>query len=163
MDAKKKLEHRVARAAQAALEDHKYVSCIDILLGVGWLEKQDLEDWRFGRVPFLERVVRSNLSKISKAMKIFRRWAHDRGLKPSETVYKKWGKGVKHHLRFSKYGAPEVETSYRAHYVSPRRAGATPRGRSCHETPEYLAPPDPLQTLHCEQRDPGCHAIARRW
>ena len=66
----------------------------------------------------MEKVVRANLSKISQAMKAFRLWSAEQGLKPSETVYRKWGKGNKRDLRFSKTGNPQIEKAYRTHYVS---------------------------------------------
>lgn len=34
-----------------------------------------------------EKVITANLSKISRTMETFKRWAKNRGLKPSETVY----------------------------------------------------------------------------
>jgi hypothetical protein len=40
-------------------------------------------------------------------------------LKPSNTVYHKWGKGGKRILlRFSKTGAPALEAAYSRHYVA---------------------------------------------
>lgn len=40
-----------------------------------------------------------------------------KNLKPSETVYKKWGKGNKIFLRFSKTGSPKIEEAYSTHFV----------------------------------------------
>jgi hypothetical protein len=78
-----KLESRVHRAAEAALSRQKYVSAIDVLCGMGLLATPHVDDWRKGRVDFLERVIQANLSKISSSMAIFRRWAGEKGLKPS--------------------------------------------------------------------------------
>jgi len=79
-------------------------------------------------VPCLERVVRSNLSKLLRVLQAMRRWALGKGLKPSETVYKKWGRGAKHELRFSLSGSPYLEKLYRTHYVSKpgKKAAAKP-------------------------------------
>ncbi len=85
---------------------------------MGNLTKEDYEAWRFGRIPYLERVVRCNLSKTNRILRILRLYAEDRGLRPSHTVYKKWGKGQKIRLRFSKSGNPAIEALYSTHYVA---------------------------------------------
>ena len=119
----REIEGRVRSAAQAALDHHHYVSAIDVLTGMSWLTPASVEDWRRGRVPYLEKVVGTNLNRLSFAMKYFRKWASSQGLTPSETVYRRWGKGPKQLLRFSKSGAPLFEKYYSTHYVS-RRAEA---------------------------------------
>jgi hypothetical protein len=80
-----RLERRVVEAAEAALAERKYVTPIDVLVGLGWLQPRRVDEWRQGRVDYLERVTQANLRKLSRAMSIFRRWATSRGLKPSET------------------------------------------------------------------------------
>jgi hypothetical protein len=112
------IENRAISAAYQALKNHNYVSPIDVLLGMGILSSKNLEDWRFGKVPYLEKVVQSNLQKISAAMKAFRIWSEDQGLYPSETIYRKWGKDCKDNLCFSKSGDYKIEKAYRTHYVS---------------------------------------------
>jgi hypothetical protein len=114
-----KLESRVIRAAETALSDRHYVSVIDVFCGMGLLAPTHLVDWRSGRIDFLERVIQGNLSKISSSMAIFRRWAREKGLKPSETGYVRRTRGGTLPLRFSKSGDPEIEKNYRTHYVSP--------------------------------------------
>ncbi len=52
-----KLEQRVVRAAEAALAERKFVTAIDVLVGVGRLEPRQVDEWRQGRVRYLERVV----------------------------------------------------------------------------------------------------------
>lgn len=112
------LSQRVERAAEAALEKQRYVSATDVLVGMGWLAQSHLDAWRQGRVDYLERVVHVNLHRLSTAMKIFRRWAEGRGLKPSETVYVSRTRD-RRRLRFSKSGNPDIERAYRTHWVSP--------------------------------------------
>ena len=56
-------------------------------MGIGWLAPSHVEEWRQGRVEYLERVAQANLAKLSAVMKLFRTWATSRGLVPSETVY----------------------------------------------------------------------------
>lgn len=112
-----KLRHKIAAAGEAALAKTGYVTAIDALLATGWLTPDNLARWRQGHVPYLERVTVASLPKISAAMRIFRRWAQDRGLRPSETAYVSWTK-PRRPLRFSKSGAPDIERAYRTHWVS---------------------------------------------
>jgi hypothetical protein len=112
------LEKRVHRAAEAALARQQYVSAIDVLCGMGLLAPVRVDDWRKGRVDFLERVIQGNLHKISSSMAIFRRWAAEKGLKPSETGYVRRTRGATVALQFSKSGDPEIEKNYRTHYIS---------------------------------------------
>jgi hypothetical protein len=114
-----KLEERVTKAAGAALADHQYVSAIDVLAGMGWLTSSQVDQWRQGRVDYLERLVNANLSKISSAMDIFRRWSRSEGLQPSETGYVARTRDHRR-LRFSKSGNPRIEAAYRTHWVSPK-------------------------------------------
>jgi hypothetical protein len=119
----KQMEERVARVAEAVLAERGFVTPIDVLVGLGWLQESRVEDWRRGRVAYLEKVTFANLSKISRAMRVFRRWAERRGLKPRESGYVRRTRS--HHrrpLRFSKSGAPAIERAYRTHWVSPKLA-----------------------------------------
>lgn len=79
------LEQRVERAAEVALAEQRYVSAIDVLLGLGWLAPPHLDEWRQGRVECLEQTMQVGLPKLSNAMQLFRSWAQRRGLVPSET------------------------------------------------------------------------------
>lgn len=115
----KALEQRVARAAEAALAHHRFVSAIDVLTGMGLLAATRVEDWRKGRIDFLERVIQGNLKKLSFSMAAFRRWAEAKGLRPSETAYVYRTRAGTRDLQFSKSGDPSIEKSYRTHFVSP--------------------------------------------
>ena len=42
-----------------------YATVVDVLMDIGVLDKAKYEDWRFGRIPYLERVCTINLSKLS--------------------------------------------------------------------------------------------------
>jgi hypothetical protein len=117
------LEQRVVRAAEAALARQRYVSAIDVFLGLGWLAPTHVDEWRQGRVQCLERVVQASLHKLSNAMRLFRRWAQGRGLVPSETGYVARTRD-RRPLRFSVSGATEIERAYRTHWVSPELSAA---------------------------------------
>src|SRR5438105_1013098 len=112
------LEERVIRAAEAALARSHSVSPVDVLVGLGWLPETRLDEWRQGRVDALETVVSANLSKVSRSMAAFRRWAREQGLSPSETAYLARTRD-RRPLRFSTSGDPEIERAYRTQWVSP--------------------------------------------
>ncbi|MGY8681459.1 hypothetical protein Q2941_27255 [Bradyrhizobium sp. UFLA05-153] len=114
---RKKLDERVIRAAEAALAAQKYVRPVDVLVGIGWLDPGALKRWQRGEVDYLERVVQTNLPRISEAMKLFRSWAAAEGLTASETHYIARAPS-RRTLRFSKSGNPTIEKLYRTHWIS---------------------------------------------
>ena len=118
IDTQARLQSRVVAAAEAALAAQQYVSAIDVLTGIGWLNSAQVDDWRKGRIPYLERVVGANLSKISTAMRLFRRWAEEHGLDPRDTAYVARTRD-RRALQFSKTGQPAIEQAYRTHWLSP--------------------------------------------
>jgi hypothetical protein len=119
MSNRARIEQRVIQAAESALQNQHYVSPIDVLLGMGLLQFVHVQDWLKGRIPYLEKVIQGNLSKISYAMKCFRSWANKKGLKPSQTIYLARTKGPKRELQFSKSRHPTIEKAYQTHYISP--------------------------------------------
>src|SRR6516162_3428633 len=114
---RRRLADRVAKAAEASLAAQNYVSPVDVLVGIGWLDAGAVKRWRQGQVDYLERVVQTNLSRISEAMKLFRSWATAKGLIPSETSYVARTPS-RQTLRFSKSGTPTIERLYRTHWLS---------------------------------------------
>lgn len=113
------LKKKLHSVMSQLLTEKKVISPVDVLLGAGILSAKDLEDWRFGRVPYLEKVCRVNLSVMSFIMKEIKSYADGAGLKPSHTGYVRWGtKGKKIPLRFSKSGDAKIEAAYATHYVA---------------------------------------------
>jgi hypothetical protein len=110
---KKKISQCIATVAGDVVSKKGYVSVIDLFLGIGWLTLDKVVDWKSGKIPYLERVITANLSKITKTMKEFKAWAIHSKLKASFTGYKH--KSQK--LRFSKTGEPNIEIAYCTHYV----------------------------------------------
>ena len=102
------LERRVVRAAEAVLAERRFVSVVDVLVAMRWLTSGELARWRQGRVPDLETVVQVNLSKLSTAMAVLRRWAREQGLHPSETAYLARTRD-RRPLRFSRSGDDAIE------------------------------------------------------
>ena len=116
--------HQSCGAAPAAQD---YVSPIDVLVRIGWLDAGSVERWRRGQIDCLERVVQTNLPRISEAMKLFRSWATGRGLFASPTHYVT-RTPRRQTLRFSRSGDPTIEGLYRTHWVS-RKLSEKKRGR----------------------------------
>ncbi|AIF42234.1 hypothetical protein [Virgibacillus sp. SK37] len=111
----KKNEQRVRRFAAELIQEKGYVSPVDLFVKMETLTPKQVEEWRFKRIPYLERVTNGNLSKLNFILKSLRAFAKEQNLKPSITVYKSWGKGPKKQLRFSKSGAPHMEELYSTH------------------------------------------------
>lgn len=116
-----KLRERVERAAAAALEAKGEVSALDIFMGIGWLNPAHHRNWRTGRVVCLERVVQSNLKRVSASMRLFREWARQRGLTPGEVRHTRATSRGSVDLRFSVSGDADIERAYRTHYFLPGR------------------------------------------
>ncbi|MBF0299718.1 MAG: hypothetical protein HQK51_13420 [Oligoflexia bacterium] len=115
----KELQKKIISVAEEILYKQKYVSAIDIFFGIGWLNYSNFRQWKKGAIPFLESIIQTNLNKISFAMSCFRKWAQEKSLNPSETVYRVRTRDASQELRFCKSGDPDIEKAYRIHYVSP--------------------------------------------
>lgn len=125
-----------------------YAAPAEVLIDIGVLPKKKYEDWRYGRISYLESACTVNLRKLSWIMHQIRSYAIQSGLKPSFCYYKQWGvkklSGQGHKpvipLRFSKSGNPEVERWYATHYVDSKRIAqlkaetAIRNGRDTHFT-----------------------------
>ena len=109
--------------------DRGFATPVDVLMDIGVLQKDKYEDWRFGRISYLERVCTINLHKLSTVRHQMRVYAQKAGLKPSFCYYKQWGTKKKDGqgrkpvipLRFSKSGNPDVERWYATHFVDSKR------------------------------------------
>lgn len=116
--ASKNVEQRVRRVAEAAVANQRFVSPIDVLLGLGWLAPTHLDLWRQGRIESLEGAIQTNPSKVTEAMAALGRWAQERGLRPSKTDYVARTRD-RRQLQFSVSGDTAIESTYRTHWVSP--------------------------------------------
>jgi hypothetical protein len=150
--APQEIEVRVRRVAEQALAEQHYVRPVDVLLGLGWLAPAHVDDWRQGRVDFLEAVTQANLTKISTAMAEFRRWARARGLQPSETAYLARTRD-RRALRFSASNDPGIEQAYSTHWISPklseRRRERLAERQSCPPDLLVIAASKPWTCVEC--------------
>ena len=110
---------RIERVVAELLHKGNVVAPVDVIIGMGLLRREHLDDWRRGRVPYLERVIDCNLTRLSRLLRILRFHAHDLNLKPSVTVYMRRGKGPKQRLRFTKTGDAKLEQAYSTHLMWP--------------------------------------------
>ena len=151
-----KLRDRVVKAAEGALAARQYVSPLDVLVGIGWLDPGAVKRWQQGQVDYIESAVQANLSRVSEAMKLLRSWATAKGLIPSETTYLARTPS-RQTLHFSKSGDPSIEQSYCTHWVFAGTGG----DRS---TERWLDVP-PLRQHRGSSRDgesrPGVPAVRR--
>ena len=133
------LRNRVHTAMYDLIKDKGIASPVEVLMEIGILSKDDFENWRFGRIPYLEQVCKINLSKLSTIMREIRSFATKNNLKPSWTYYRQWGKGSTKLLRFSKSGSESIERAYATHYVSQHKVVEAQERRKLKKQPEEAA------------------------
>jgi uncharacterized protein YfkK (UPF0435 family) len=112
----KQLKAKTLNAFNRLIDSKGFVAPIDVFIELGILSSNDYENWRCGRVRYLEQVVKMNLRKINLSIKEIKLIADDKNLKPSKTVYNQWGKkGIG--LQFSKNGTKYLDDLYSTHYI----------------------------------------------
>ncbi len=165
--AQSNLEKRVEQAAEAALAAQRFVSAVDIVVGLRWVSSHHVDAWRHGRIATLENQIQTSPTKVLAALAAFQQWAQARGLTPSEIDYVAATRDQRR-LQFSIDGEDVVERAYRTHWESPdidkrtaKRVSKAPDlvvimpikdwyCASCGETGDFLLMEDdgPL-CLHC--------------
>jgi hypothetical protein len=119
----KELEKKTTSIINSLIYEKGYICSVDVLLRLGYLTQKDYEDWRLGRVPFLEKVCKVNLKKLSLTNRMIAKFAKQRQLKKSWTEYNQYGTKNKKRLAFSKSGDPHIETLYATHFIDNKRIG----------------------------------------
>ncbi len=112
------LKNKIKLIGKEIIEEKGYLSSIDVLLKLEYLSEKDYENWRFGKVDYLEKVCGVNLKKLSTINKTIKEISGQWNLKKSWTAYNKYGKGKKIRLRFSKSGNKQIEEAYATHYLN---------------------------------------------
>ncbi|MFG2000761.1 DUF2293 domain-containing protein [Spirillospora sp. NPDC048911] len=148
-----RLARRVTDAAEALLEQSKSVAPVDVFLGIGWLRRPRVDEWRQGRLDHLEAALSVRPDKISTALQALRAWAERNGLEASETAYIAATRD-RRPLRFTASGDEAAERAYRTHWIS---AGLSPAQRERLTAKENKVPDLvailPLKEWTCA----GCH------
>lgn len=102
-----------------------YAAPVDTLIDCGILYKKSYEEWRYGKVLYLEKCCTVNLKMLSYILHEMRAFAEKNNWKASFCYYKRWGlkkkNGQGHKpvipLRFSKSGSVDIEKQYSTHFV----------------------------------------------
>ncbi len=115
------IDKEVKRLAHLNRYEKGYVCAVDILFQLDYLKKKDYEDWRSGKIDYLEKVCNINLSKLTLINKLIRKYSTELNLKSSWTGNNQFGKGKKNRLRFSKSGDKTIEDRYATHYIDKNR------------------------------------------
>ena len=117
----KELEKTVKQLVSELSYLKGYVSSVDVLLKLGYITQSDYQNWRLGKIEYLEKVCEANLHKLSTVNKFIRKFAAEWNLEGSWTGYNKFGKGPKKRLIFSKTRDSKIEYAYATHYLNKKR------------------------------------------
>src|SRR5215831_13929741 len=98
-----KLRSRVVDAAESALARQGYISAVDVLIGIGWLDPTTLQRWKQGQLSSLADGIQTKSARVADAMEALRNWAIEKQLHPSVTQYVARAPS-RHMLRFSASG-----------------------------------------------------------
>jgi hypothetical protein len=111
------LQRRVGAAAAAALARQKFVTPVDVCVGIGWLHTSNVDDWRHGRVDDLEYFLPVHDDRLTDLILYLHQWAEAHGLTRTETDYVSAARD-RRPLRFFAQGDPLEETAWRSQWIS---------------------------------------------
>jgi hypothetical protein len=117
----KELEKKVMQFTSELAYKKGYVCSVDVLIKLGYITEGDYQEWRFGKIPFLEKACKGNLHKLSTVNRFIRKYSAEWNLEKSWTAYYQWGKGHKKRLIFSKSRDQQIETLYATHFLNKKR------------------------------------------
>lgn len=134
------LATRVARIAESSLAAQYFVAPTDVLVQLGWLAQPNVERWQQGFVPYLDRCVCVDATKITQALDALRSWAGEHGLHDWPADYGE--------LRFSE--DPDVERAFRTRWASAELPAPAPAKRLTREL-RVISPHNDFICSACEQ------------
>jgi hypothetical protein len=149
--ARRNLEDRVVSAAETALAAQGYVTAIDVLVGIGWLDAIHVKRWGTGQLPDLEHLAQVDLSRIGDAIRLFGTWASGKRLIATETTPLARTPD-RAELRFTKGGDPTIERAVRTRWVSPEMPKQKRRALE-----QQLDRPPELVVIQPLNREWKCH------
>ncbi|MCK9401608.1 MAG: hypothetical protein M0Q51_16665 [Bacteroidales bacterium] len=115
------LEKKINSIVSELVNKQGYINSTDVLIRLGYLSQTDYENWRKGKIGYLEKACQINLGKLTTINRIIRQISRKMKLKPSWTAYNRYGKGPKKKLQFSKSGEENIEKAYSTHYLNKYR------------------------------------------
>ncbi len=149
----KSIAGRVAAAAEEALERQRYVSAIDVCVGLGWLHSRHVDNWRQGRAASLEDYLPVHGERLTEVTAVLRDWAQGKGLTPSEIEYVSATRD-RRPITFTKAGREPQEREWRTQWVSGDLSG----GQRERITRKQATPPDLVVVMPVKDWTCGeCH------
>ena len=111
------IEERVIRAALTVLSQNNYVSLMDIVIKIGFLQLAQINLWKTCQIPYLELGINAGTEKIRQTKAVFTKWVVEHQL--ISHAIKAWST-TRHprELQFSKDGALAIEQMYQLHYFN---------------------------------------------
>ena len=123
-------------AAAEVLARQRFVTPIDVCIGLRWLHARQVAEWRQGRGGVLEDSVQAGPAKLAAAFDCLAGWARGNGLDAGEAEYAAATPDGRR-LRFTADGDPAAERAWRTRWARPawplrdrsnsRRARISPR------------------------------------
>ena len=106
------LYRRVVNAVRHLQQTKGDICPVTIFMTLGLLTPEDLNAWQAGKAPFLEGVLKCNLSKANRILRILRLHALDLNMRHTPIVTYRKGGGPPVPLQFTKTGDPNIERAY---------------------------------------------------
>ena len=103
---------RVKNSIHKLLLTKNEISIINIFMEMSLLTEKNYFEWYKGNIPYLEKVINCNLSKINRILRIIGYYCHDLNLGQKYNSYKHNRKI----LKFSKTGDENIEKFYKIIY-----------------------------------------------
>ena len=114
------IRHQILQAAESLLKQQGSLSPLEVLVKVHLLHPVHLEEWKSGKIPYLEFILEKDLHKIRYLTKWLHTWALQKGLRPQEMTYLSKGNNLSQkQLEFTRNGRPQTELLYRTHFRTP--------------------------------------------
>jgi hypothetical protein len=125
---------RIVEAVERLLSRGNDVAPVEVFVELDLLRRTALDDWRAGRVRYLEQVIGCNLVKAGRILRILRLYAHSLDLSPRAATYRR-AKG-RERLRFSKSGERPLEEAYCCHFRRRGQGNKQPAARAAGGEPD---------------------------
>jgi hypothetical protein len=112
------LETRIVAAAEEALARQKFVTPVDVCIGIGWLHPAHVKNWELGRADTLEQFLPVHDERLAEPVAGLRRWAQDKGLIRTQDDYLASTRD-RRPLRFTGVGDAQIEQGWRERWTQP--------------------------------------------
>lgn len=118
MSQQRNLRNRVVVTAEKVLATQKYVTPLDVTLGIGWLQQPNIDAWRQGRVDSLDEILPIAPDREAAFLEYLAGWATAKGLRPQQADYVAATRD-RRPLRFSAASEGALDAAWRTHWVAP--------------------------------------------